>query len=93
MKSLIAIPLMLALALAAPADGRGPGRRLSVDRRVMEAGPGQPEEDQAQGQQGGSAQKTSRWSQSTSNAVIQYDSESGQIVVIADDETNQYISR
>lgn len=93
MKSFIAIPLMLALALAAPLMAAAQDVTFPSTDGVMEAGPGQPEEDQAQGQQGGSAQKTSRWSQSTSNAVIQYDSESGQIVVIADDETNQYIKQ
>lgn len=57
----------------------------------VEAAPMPEEEEEEQNQpQPGAASESSRMTQ---NAIIQYDQESGQVVVIADEETNQYIQQ
>ncbi|MCE5228391.1 hypothetical protein LLG95_02180 [bacterium] len=83
MKPIFVLILMLALTFAAPI------RSVAQDVAFppaggMDAGVENPEEEE---QQPAQAARMNR------NATIRYDSESGQIVVLADDETNQYIKQ
>lgn len=85
MKSLIAMMLMFALTIAAPMAVAAQDVVFPPVNGAMDAGTGNPEEEEEQDRPA-----PGRLSQ---NAIIQYDAESGQIVVIADEETNQYIQQ
>lgn len=85
MKSLIAMMLMFALTIAAPMTVAAQDVVFPPVNGAMDAGTGNPEEEEEQDRPA-----PGRLSQ---NAIIQYDAESGQIVVIADEETNQYIQQ
>lgn len=84
MKSLIAMMLMFALTVASPMTAAAQDVVFPPINGAMNAA---PEEEEEQDGQPADAKRLNQ------NAIIQYDAESGQIVVIADEETNEYIKQ